>query len=202
MLSKSSKEITPSLLRQCILRDPASWSGLSLLYLRPADKRPPALKMAPETLMLRGKRNDYLLLGERLPDTPPPDMDAHVWIRDIAAQWQHVSGILDAMATKSPSPIEDTAQKLSTERPSILIVEDDAATSLMVTQHLRKFGPVVATSNARQAVASWRALPDLPRISVASEQKFRRSPGGSASSQEKSAASGTIVRFYGAWPSS
>lgn len=42
----------------------------------------------------------------------------------------------------------------SKTKPTILIVEDDAATSKLLSHHLQKYGRVITTKNAREAIAN------------------------------------------------
>lgn len=51
--------------------------------------------------------------------------------------------------------------------PTILIVEDDVVTSKLVAHHLQKFGKVIITKNAREAIANHNVLsPDIILLDI------------------------------------
>lgn len=130
-------------LEDYIRRDPEGWSGIPFSYFR---RTPDAgARTTPDgALMIVGTRGDYAVLGASLPD-------AVLALPDIAQDWQLTCAILSAMSESDVTP----PKAPPTQPVSILVVEDDAMTSQLVTQHLKKYGNVLATSNAREATANY-----------------------------------------------
>lgn len=154
-MNRSSIKIDTVL--QCISRDPASWSGISLLYLRLMEKKMDATlaaltKNRTDILILNGGNGDCVLLGAGLVGTSPIDEQAYSWIRNIADDWQQACAIIMAMSGNDQVPPAYDPEKHG--MLSILVVEDDPMTSKMVAQHLQKFGDVTTTKNAREATAN------------------------------------------------
>jgi CheY-like chemotaxis protein len=160
------QSITLETAAQCIRHDPASWKGIPLLCLQQKDgvslqKVKFAIKNAvgnpSEMLELEAGDGNWLLFGVRPSRESLADVkDSYFWINDIAEQWQLACNLLDAVrvaAKTNESNTEVNTQLLSSSL-SILVVEDDAMTSKMVTHHLQQFGVVNTTKNAREAMAN------------------------------------------------
>lgn len=159
----SNKEISSlRILAEYISRDPASWSGISLLYLRLAEKEMDAAlavltKNRTDILTLKGNHDECVLLGAGLAAERLVGVDIYHWIRNIAANWRQACAIVTAMSVAGKEhetpPLVCDSEKYSVGS-SILIVEDDAMTSKMVAHHLQQFGVVTTTKNAREATAN------------------------------------------------
>lgn len=149
--------INTGTLLQCIRRDPESWNGVSLLYLRTAKKELDAAlamhaKNRTDILTLNGKSGECVLLGTKLADNRPAGAHAYCWIHNITDDWRQACAILTAMLKNDE---EAPAYNLKAHgKFSILIVEDDPMTSKLVSKHLQKFGEVTTTKNAREATAN------------------------------------------------
>lgn len=166
--------VTLDIIAECIRRDPPSWKGISLLYARPAYGTPsPALgaiveqatRSKPSALSFTGKNSGAVMLGlDRPPDMLPETASYFCWINDIANQWPLASSALAAVLEEhNPSPSSGTGYHAALpEKVSILVVEDDPMTSQMVALHLERFGTVIRTANAREAVANYMVRrPDI-----------------------------------------
>ncbi len=151
-------------LAEYIARDPESWSGISLLYLRLPDANAAALESIVKdaagssagTLAFKGGRGECVLLGaEHRHEKLAATAAAYVWIEDIAAQGQLACGVISAMgkdtkSTARPAPLSPGKTPLS-----ILIVEDEPMTSQLVAHHLKQCGSLTMTGNSREAVANY-----------------------------------------------
>lgn len=136
-------------------RDPMSWNNISLAYFRlPAGGASVSiediLNSFPDALTLKGSKNDCLILGAKHPDRLPAELAAHFWIENIAEESSAACGIVASMVTLHTAP-ETTKPH---QKISILVVEDDPATSKLVAHHLQQFGSVTTTRNAREATAN------------------------------------------------
>lgn len=162
------QDLQPTDILAALRRDPESWRGISLLYLR---MPPKALPLSAVLEYLRGDRPDmlifhnydgeYLVLGgpplpEALEETP----ELQVWLDDIAGQWPTLHNILD----EAPATVAAPASFASS---SILVVEDDPMTSQIASKHLKPFGSVIAGSNSQKAVANYMVhRPDIVFLDI------------------------------------
>ncbi len=167
---------SPELLAEYIERDPASWSRVSLFYARPCDEYAVGALAANRvgTLLLRGKDNCLVLGAETPPAVGTGEAAVHLWIPDIACEWVQAHSIVRNMAHLPPALIgPQGAHPRTTVSPSILVVGRDPLISGTVEHHLRRYGIVILTSTAREAIAEYNVCcPDLVFLDVRHEDDY------------------------------
>lgn len=160
--------LTLETLADLIRRDPTSWQGVGLLYLKPCTIQPEGI--IDHMMIMRPEYGDGVILGKFPKDyIVPSDIAISCRITDISANWEFAAALLGTDKTDPviPEPVKQAivGQKVEEDTkplPTFLVVEDDMVTSNLVTHHLQKFGKVVTAKNAREATAHNTILaPDI-----------------------------------------
>jgi CheY-like chemotaxis protein len=149
-------------LAECIKRDPTSWNGMSLFYIRPlegisSNTFEETLKEYTanwsEILLFHYANDNYILIGRLSWSTRLAEIaQIHSWISNIGHLWQQAVKIMDIATSQDKESL--VSDKPSISDLSILVVEDDSMTSQIVARHLVQYGKVIVTSNAKQAIAN------------------------------------------------
>lgn len=141
-----------------LLRDPAPWRGISLCCFLPADAREsPSLRDAliarnPDALVYLEESGEIIAFG--VTDTQPLqgcEGRNCIYLEDITGSWPVASALLTLL---TPSAAGRTKATMPATH-SLMIVEDEPISSLIMEGFLKPHGMVISTSNAREAVANY-----------------------------------------------
>lgn len=141
---------TLQMLFHAIQRDGQSWQGVNLLYANPCPE-----STSDHSLNIPVNKKDGILLGVKELSHNILQQDIALYVKDIAAQKDAVLRFFESVLNMEQTETQLEIPVINTSDPTFLIVEDDAMTSKLVASQLQKYGKVVVSKNARQAIANY-----------------------------------------------